>query len=93
MNWYAAKLVFESELRENAQEARLCDESIRILIAESEDEARAEAAKVGKAAEHSYLNEMGETVWWRFREVVDVQDLCVSELTHGTEVFSRLFRQ
>jgi hypothetical protein len=93
MNWYSAKLVFESEIDGNPKSDGLWEESIRILTAADEDEARANAAGIGKGAEHSYLNERGETVYWRFREVLEVQDLCVTELTQGTEVFSRLFRQ
>jgi Domain of unknown function (DUF4288) len=93
MNWYAAKLLFQSEIDGSCAEEPLLEESIRILIAANEDEARDGAVEIGRAAEHSYLNETGETVWWRFREVQEIQDLCVSELTQGTEVFSRLFRQ
>ena len=93
MNWYAAKLLFQSEIDRILEEDHLWEESIRLLMAENEDEARDAAVIVGKAAEHSYLNETGETVCWRFREVQEIQDLCVSELTQGSEVFSRLFRQ
>lgn len=93
MNWYAAKLLFKSEIDGSCDEEHLWEESIRILTAESEDEARASALKVGKTAEHSYLNEKQETVYWRFCEVQEIQDLCVNELTQGTEVFSRLFRR
>ncbi len=91
MNWYAAKLVFESEIDGNSKDDSLCEESIRVIAAATEDEARAEAFKIGKAAEHSYDNENGQSVFWRLRDVEEIQDLCVSELTPGTEVFSRLF--
>ena len=93
MNWYGAKLIFRSEIDGSVEGEHLWEESIRVLTAESEEEARADAVIVGKAAEHSYLNATGETVCWRFHEVQEIQDLCVSELTQGTEVFSRLFRQ
>lgn len=93
MNWYAVKLLFQSQIDENPKGDDLWEESIRVLIADDEEAAHAEALKVGKDAEHSYLNEAGETVAWHFREVLEVQDLGLSELQHGSEVFSRLFRQ
>jgi hypothetical protein len=93
MNWYAAKLIFESEIDGNPKADGLWEESIRIVMAASEDEARAEAFEIGKTAEHSYDNENGESVFWRFRDVEEIQDLCVSELAPGAEVFSRLFRK
>jgi hypothetical protein len=93
MNWYAAKIIFRSDIDGSIEGNQLWEESIRVLMAGSEEEARAEAVKVGMAAKHSYLSATGETVCWHFHEVQETQDLCVSELTHGTEVFSRLFRQ
>ena len=91
MTWYSAKLLFESEVDgENDQPLR--EESIRVLLSESEAEARAKAAEVGTEAEHEYLNEQGQKVRWRFVAVLEVQDLCADALTDGMEVFSVLFR-
>ena len=93
MNWYAAKLIFESRIDATSKHDALWEESIRIFFASSEEDARSAALAAGKLAEHSYQNEVGETVSWHFREVQEIQDLCLSDLTSGAEVFSRLFRQ
>jgi len=65
---------------------------VRILLADSENHAREKAVEIGRRGEHSYLNDDGETVLWKFREVEDVQDLCEESLSDGVEVFSRMWR-
>lgn len=89
--WYAAKLLFASTINGEKRQPALCEESIRVLLAETEDDALARAQELGKAGEHDYPNEDGETVNWHFVSVIEVQDLTERELHDGAEVFSRLF--
>ena len=91
-NWYSAKLLFRSTVDGATMAEPLCEESVRILRAETEEAAVARAAEIGRSAEHEYVNERGEVVGWWFAEVLEVQDLCINELQDGAEVFSRLFR-
>lgn len=91
-NWYAAKLLFESKVDDSKQtDERLCEESIRLVLADNDDDARARAEELGRSESHEYPNEDGARVEWVFRDVLEVQDLCVSEIEPGVEVFSVLF--
>jgi len=90
MNWFSAKLVFVARVIDGTDEEPLREESIRILRAENEMQARKRAAQLGALDEHEYLNEQGETVEWRFLNVDEVQDLCEETITDGMEVFSRI---
>ena len=90
--WFAVRLLFRSRIDGKEIESPLCEESIRLVQASNEDEALSRAATLGQAEEHEYTNEAGETVSWKFDAVLEVQDLCESELREGMEVFSRLFR-
>jgi hypothetical protein len=90
-HWYAAKLLFESEVEGEVLENSLCEESIRVIKAEDDDDAERKAEEVGVQAQHQYLNENGHTVRWHFRRVLEVQDISESQIVHGTEVFSRMY--
>lgn len=93
MSWYGAKILFESTIDGELQTSALCEESIRILLADDDESARERAEDIGRATEHEYKNEAGETVGWRFVTVIEVQELSEAELQSGTEVFSTLFRR
>lgn len=87
--WFAAKLLFESSVPD--EEGRLLqEESIRLIQAVDEAEARSKASRVGSSEQHEYLNHLGETVAWHFVSVLEVQDLGEDNLTDGMEVFSTL---
>jgi hypothetical protein len=90
--WYAARVRFESTVGDGPNPRPLYEESIRIILGESIEDATARAEAIGRAAEHEYPNEAGEVVRWVFASVLEVQDLCESELQDGMEVFSTLFR-
>ncbi len=92
MNWYSARLLFEAVVGDSDDSGPLREVSIRVLQSFDEEGAAFEAKRVGSEAEHSYKNHEGEVVRWRFLAVLEVQDLSETVLTHGVEVFSRLFR-
>lgn len=93
MNWYSAKLLFEAEVEGDESDDRLCEESIRILLADDDRHAQERASEIGAKAEHQYLNDEGRVVRWRFKEVLDIQDICEPEVTDGMEVFSQMLRK
>ena len=72
-------------------EIGLYEETIRLLVAKDIVEAQEQAAALGLRLQHSYHNESGQEVVWRFEAVIEVQDLCEAELHDGVEVFSTLF--
>ena len=66
------------------------EQSVRLILAADAGEAEEKAAILGSQEEHSYVNETGETVHWKFAHVIDVQEFCEGDFTHGVEVYSRL---
>ncbi len=90
--WYSAKLLFRADVCDGVNVPRLHEESTRLIQADTEDQARDIALQIGVESQHSYQNEDGNSVNWQFVEVVEIQDLCESEVYSGIEVFSRLFR-
>ncbi len=87
--WFAAKLLFESSVREGDGRV-LQEESIRLIQADDEAHAHAKATELGTTEEHQYPNEQGETVAWQFVGILEIQDLCEDNLFDGMEVFSTL---
>ena len=92
-NWYSANLLFRANVDDDSGAQPLCEESLRVLIADSDEDARTRAEQIGRAAQHSYLNDAGKEVQWVFVSVLELQDLCESALLDGMEVFSRLYRE
>jgi Domain of unknown function (DUF4288) len=93
MGWYSTLIVYESEAKGRPDTSPIREESIRVLRADTEPLAWRNAEALGRDNEHSYSNDRGELVTWRFVQVVEVQDLCEEELTDGAEVFSRMSRR
>ena len=89
--WYSARLVFETEAHEGSTEV-LREDSIRLITANSIDEATSKANVLGKSEQAEYLNHQNEIVRWRFVQVLEVQDLCEAEICDGMEVYSYLLR-
>jgi hypothetical protein len=85
--WFGAKLLFESTIPH--EDGRILqEESIRLIEANDELEAKSKANMLGKSEQHEYENADGETVRWRFVFVLEIQDLCEKSLFDGMEVFS-----
>jgi len=91
--WFSAKLLFQSNVDDGQNLSPLYEESIRLIEADTEDEARSKSEQLGKNEEHDYKNESGHTVKWNFVEVMEIQDLCESNIYDGMEVFSTLQRK
>jgi hypothetical protein len=89
--WFSARLAFESEVSDGDDSPPLCEENIKLVEAENEDEARQKAFVIGQNDQIEYANSDGATVRWRFVRVVEIPNLCESELYDGVEVYPRLF--
>jgi len=87
--WSGAKLLFESSIRDEDNRV-LQEESIRVIEANDESEAKGKAITLGNSEQHDYGNVYGETVKWRFVSVLEIQDLCEASLFDGMEVFSQM---
>ncbi|WP_437778350.1 DUF4288 domain-containing protein [Sorangium sp. So ce1097] len=91
--WYSVCMLFEAEVDDQSLEEPLREESIRLVKAADIGAARMAAESLGAELEHAYSGPDGETVRWVFRGIVELQDLCESEIVSGTEVFSRMFKK
>jgi hypothetical protein len=92
-NWFSVVLIFEAEVDGICPLDALCEASIRVVEAPDAESAKGKAATLGFQAEHNYQNDMGQMVQWRFREVVEVQDLGETSIDDGIEIYSRMFRK
>jgi hypothetical protein len=91
--WYSVTMLFESSVDDGNDEAPLCEESILLFEAKDEESAHNAAVQHAKTVEVNYANLDKKNVAWRFVKVVEVQDLCETQLFSGVEVHSRLFRK
>lgn len=91
--WCSVCVLFESKVDDRSSEGTLCEESIRLINAADADAAKVIAGSLGVDLEHEYANPDGKTVRWVFKGIVELQELCASEIVSGTEVFSRMFKK
>lgn len=90
--WYSARLLFMSSAKGGQMEIDpLSEESIILIRADKEENARKSARKAALKMQHDYENEEGQQIAWKFVDILELQDLCEQSLDTGTEVFSRLF--
>ncbi len=88
--WYSAKILMVSR-ETSSGEIGLYEETIHLMVGKDIAEVQEKAAALGLRLQHSYYNESGREVAWRFEAVLEVYDLCEAELHDGVEVFSTLF--
>ena len=87
MNWYLSKLVFQIICGDGDHIAQF-DEQLRLISAETKEEAFYKAQQVGRACEETFYNNRQQLVQWQFINVCEVYKL--HELIDGTEVYSRI---
>ncbi|WP_428261774.1 DUF4288 domain-containing protein [Haliangium sp.] len=88
---YIAVLLFESVAPSGSKES-LFQETFVLLRAADEGEARAQALAHGRRSCTSYENAAGETIQWTLKHLVDVTPVLDDELTHGSELYARHFK-
>lgn len=88
--WYSASLFFRGNRRENSSAAPLWEESVRLIRAETEDQARGRAEEIGKTEELTYRTNEGAIDWVfeRVERVIELEAFPVD----GAEVFCRFLR-
>jgi hypothetical protein len=87
MNWYITKIVFNISA-ENSTNKRQFDEQLRLVIAESKEEAFLKARAIGLSEEDTFYNDNKKVVKWEFINVSEV--LPVENLEDGIELYSRI---
>ena len=86
MNWYIAKIIFQ--IKGNGQQKPQFDEHLRMIEAESFEEALLKARILGINSEDSVINKVHGTVKWEFVNVVELR--AVEMLKDGLEIHSQV---
>ena len=86
--WYAAVLVMRATAGPGWDEDRLTERQVRLIRAATPEAAYDRACELGNTDEHSYENESGEKVSWRFIGLAELVQLNDSELRDGSEILS-----
>lgn len=89
--WYAVNILYRSEHIPTETKPTIWEESILLIEARSEEEARSEGERIGRSEAHTYEVEDGLVIW-SFEQIDRVYAVDGEELRSGTEVFSRFLR-
>lgn len=87
MNWYISKIVFRISA-ENKQQTPQFDEQLRLIAANSAQEAFLKARMIGIVEEDSFLSDSKNTVRWEFINVSEIVPL--NKLEDGMEIYSQI---
>jgi hypothetical protein len=88
--YYIAILLYESAAP-LPDYVPLYEESILLLIATSQEEAEDKARRYAEKP-NVYLNELGETITWTLKHVVDVNPILYAGFNDEAELYARHFR-
>jgi hypothetical protein len=92
MFWFSVLTLMRGIRENNPDSAPLFDESLMLVKANSEEEAKEKAEKYclkRYKTEHKKID--GETVSWKFVKIIEVTDRCEKTLYDGIQIYSRLF--
>ncbi|MBA4053853.1 MAG: DUF4288 domain-containing protein [Marivirga sp.] len=87
MNWYITKIVFNISA-ENSPTKTQFDEQLRLITADSKEEAFLKARAIGLSEEDTFYNDKMKQVKWEFINVSEV--LPLQNLEDGIELYSRI---
>ncbi len=86
MNWYIAKIVFG--ITAENKDTKQFDEQLRLIKAETQEEAFLKSRMIGLSEEDSFVNDKNKMVKWEF---INVSELVpIKRLEDGVEVYSRI---
>lgn len=87
MNWYIAKVIFKIS-NQNTTQTTQFDEHLRLILANSFEEALLKAKALGIKEEDNFINDQRQPVKWEFVNVAEL--LPLQELKDGLEVYSEI---
>lgn len=87
MDWYIAKLVYQIFVFEGEPAAQF-EEQLRLIQAESKQEALDKATAFGEQDEAIFYNYREQQVYWKFVDVPELQP--VHHLDDGLQLYSHL---
>ena len=85
MNWYVARIVFKIGTSKTA-ELEQYDETLRIIMASSLEEAILKARTIGIQEEDQHEVKNNKKVKWEFVNIADIY--CIQSLQDGVEIYS-----
>jgi hypothetical protein len=88
---YIAVVIYESSSDSPTYEA-LFEESFMIVKASSLEEAQQKANQHATAHTSSFKNEAGDSIVWRLKHIIDVNQVLYDANTDGAEIYARHFR-
>lgn len=88
-SWFAAVLLVRSRAELGWDDDPIVDCQVRLIRANTAEMAYEQALALGRAEEHSYRNDRGETVRWEFLGLHDLVEIG-GEPGDGVEVYSWL---
>jgi len=86
MNWYISKIVFG--ITAENQQTQQFDEQLRLIQADTTEEAFLKARMIGIGEEDSFINDSNKRVKWEFINVAELVPL--KKLEDGVEIYSRI---
>jgi hypothetical protein len=86
MNWYISKIVFG--ISTENQQTQQFDEQLRLIQANSSEEAFLKARMIGLGEEDSFINDKNKQIKWEFINVAELMPL--KNLEDGVELYSRI---
>jgi hypothetical protein len=89
--WFAANLLFKSVHIPSGKSPPIWEQSIRLIEAETEADARDKAERLGRSEMVSY-QARSDLVIWTFEGVERVYAIEQDHLSDGVELFSRFLR-
>jgi hypothetical protein len=89
---FAASLLFRGVSDNCPSEEDVWEESIVLIFAEDKESATQKAEKIGRENEVSYEAMAGNMLAWKFVQIERLYEIMDSEITDGTEVFSRYLK-
>lgn len=87
MNWYLAKMVFRIICGDGEHTAQF-DEQLRLISAESREEAFHKVQTMGMHEEEIFFNQRQQLVQWQYISVSELYQL--NQLIDGAELYSRI---
>jgi hypothetical protein len=92
MKWYVATIIVRCRVGRSQSRKTLYDRQIKILRAANDEAAYRRSIKLGNKENQSYRNSAGETVFWEFVGLANLEALLEGKIADGTEIHSSLHR-
>jgi len=93
MIWYSARVLFRCVVQGDKRKRILFEETIFLVRARYDEEARKNALAIARKKQLSYNNMFKQKVRWKFHKLLEVLPLIDQRMVPGAEVYWRLFER